>query len=61
MAESSTAAQSTPGIELLQASAPYELGSMGALYPTNIRGETYLAAHKGGEATAEFQKILEDR
>ena len=45
----------------LQASAPYELGSVGALYPANIRGEAYLAAHQGSEAAAEFQKILDHR
>jgi hypothetical protein len=32
-------------IELLQVSAPYELGGMSVLGPTNIRGEAYLAAH----------------
>jgi tetratricopeptide (TPR) repeat protein len=54
-------------VELLQASIPYELGvpnsSMhgffGALYPVYVRGEAYLAAHKGAEAAAEFQKIVD--
>jgi eukaryotic-like serine/threonine-protein kinase len=31
------------------------------LYPVYVRGETYLAAHKGQEAAAEFQKILDHR
>ena len=26
-----------------------------------MRGESYLAAHQGGEAAAEFQKILDHR
>jgi len=26
-----------------------------------VRGETYLAAHQGSEAAAEFQKILDHR
>jgi eukaryotic-like serine/threonine-protein kinase len=48
-------------IELLQVSAPYELGGIGSLNPTNIRGEAHLAAHQGREAAAEFQKILDHR
>ena len=56
-------------VELLQASVPYELGApnssmhgfFGALYPAYVRGEAYLAAHKGAEAAAEFQKILDHR
>jgi hypothetical protein len=30
-----------------------------ALHLVYMRGEAYLAAHQGGEAAAEFQKILE--
>jgi eukaryotic-like serine/threonine-protein kinase len=55
-------------IEALQAAAPYELGGHGGptgflttLYPVYMRGETYLAAHQGNEAAAEFQKILDHR
>jgi DNA-binding winged helix-turn-helix (wHTH) protein len=48
-------------IEVLQAAAPYELSSVGALYPAYVRGESYLAAHRGNEAAAEFQKILDHR
>jgi eukaryotic-like serine/threonine-protein kinase len=56
-------------IELLQISAPYDLGTQrstmhglfGALYPVYVRGEAYLAAHRGAEAAAEFQKILDHR
>ena len=31
------------------------------LYPVYVRGEAYLAAHQGGEAAAEFRKILDHR
>ncbi|HEV2195001.1 MAG TPA: winged helix-turn-helix domain-containing protein [Candidatus Acidoferrum sp.] len=56
-------------IELLQIAAPDELGApgssffgfYGALYPVYFRGEAYLAAHKGVEAAAEFEKILRHR
>ena len=54
---------------LLEASLPYELGetrtgihaNFGALYPVYMRGEAYLAAHRGAKAAAEFQKILAHR
>jgi eukaryotic-like serine/threonine-protein kinase len=57
------------GIDELQASAPYEMGSprsshtafFGSLYPVYFRGEALLAAHQGGEAANEFQKILSHR
>jgi eukaryotic-like serine/threonine-protein kinase len=59
-------------IELLQIAVPFELavpgsgGSegylfLGALSPIYVRGEAYLAAHRGAEAAAEFQKILDHR
>jgi tetratricopeptide (TPR) repeat protein len=48
-------------IEILQAAAPYELSGSGALYPVYVRGEGYLAAYRGIEAAAEFQKILDHR
>jgi eukaryotic-like serine/threonine-protein kinase len=48
-------------IEILQAAVPYELSDSGALYPVYVRGEAYLAAHKGNEAAAEFQKIHDHR
>jgi ATP/maltotriose-dependent transcriptional regulator MalT len=31
------------------------------MYPVFVRGEAYLAARQGGEAAAEFQKILDHR
>ena len=53
-------------IERLRAATPYELGQTTsstfgwtATYPVFVRGEAYLAAHQGGEAAAEFQKILD--
>jgi len=52
-------------IETLDVAIPYELGSLTAapiaLYPVYVRGEAYLAAHRGSEAAAEFQKILDHR
>ncbi len=56
-------------IELLQTAVPYELAVpgvdyyffFGGLYPAHVRGEAYLAAHRGAEAAAEFQKILDHR
>jgi predicted Zn-dependent protease len=57
------------GIRLLEAATPYELGWQGccslgfmpSLYPVYVRGEIYLAAGQGGQAAAEFQKILDHR
>ena len=57
----------TKGIEVLQAAVPYELGQslLGDvttnMYPVYVRGETYRTAHRGTEAAAEFQKILDHR
>jgi len=56
-------------IELLQIAAPNELGSppssfygfFGSAYPIYVRGEAYLALHKGTEAVVEFQKVLNHR
>jgi DNA-binding winged helix-turn-helix (wHTH) protein/tetratricopeptide (TPR) repeat protein len=59
-------------VELLQTATPYELGipveggsefllGAGGLYPAYVRGLAYLAAHRGAEAAAEFQKILDHR
>lgn len=55
-------------LEILGLAAPYELGSPSLslynwpnMYPVYVRGEAYLAAHKGREAAAEFQKILDHR
>ena len=50
---------SSKAIEVLQAAVPYERGTVAFLYPAYVRGEAYLAAHQGGDAAAEFQKILD--
>ena len=54
-------------VEALDSAGPNELGVprssihglFGALYPVFIRGQAYLAEGRGGEAGAEFQKILD--
>jgi eukaryotic-like serine/threonine-protein kinase len=55
-------------VDRLEVARPYELGGTtgssygwNALYPAFVRGQVYLTAHKGDEAVAEFQKILEHR
>jgi hypothetical protein len=57
-------------VEQLQIALPYDLAtpgisflvaSYGTLYPAYVRGEAYLAAGRGVEAVAEFQKILDHR
>jgi hypothetical protein len=55
-------------IQSLGAAVPYELGETRAIdlhwtamFPAFVRGEACLAAHKGSEAAAEFQKILDHR
>src|ERR1022692_4677381 len=55
-----------PGLELIQTAAPYELavsgigsGSFGIFYPVYVGGQAYPLAHRGAEAAAEFQKILD--
>jgi hypothetical protein len=60
---------SSKALEVLQVAVPTELGVhrssvnglFGALYPVYMRGEAYLAVHRGIEAAIEFQKILDHR
>src|SRR5438105_1257398 len=60
-------AQPERALQALQVAAPHELGTprssvsglFGALYPVYVRGQTYLAAHRGTEAAVEFQKVLD--
>jgi len=59
---------SSEALDSLRAATSYELGQTPysaygwtGLYPIFARGEAYLAAHQGGEAAAEFQKILDHR
>jgi eukaryotic-like serine/threonine-protein kinase len=64
--------QPANAVELLQTAIPYEGGTpieggselflgVGSLYPAYVRGMAYLAARRGREAAAEFQKILDHR
>ena len=49
-------------VEDLQVAMPYELGtpsSFGNLYPAYLRGEAYLMAGQGQQATTEFQKLID--
>jgi eukaryotic-like serine/threonine-protein kinase len=50
-------------IEFLEPTRPYDLASRVAfgLIATYVRGEAFLAAHKGPEAAAEFQKMIDHR
>ena len=55
-------------IEILKSATSYEQGQTTgsaygwtALYPVYVRGEAYLTAHRGSEAAAEFQNILDHR
>jgi eukaryotic-like serine/threonine-protein kinase len=55
-------------IEILDSAKAYELGDpspeieFGAfLYPAYVRGQAFLALHKGPEAAAEFQKLIDHR
>jgi len=59
---------SSEALEILSVAAPYELGRTtyssymsNGMYPVFVRGETYLAAHQGRQAAAEFQRILDHR
>jgi hypothetical protein len=38
-----------------------DLANYTPLYPVFVRGESYLAAHQGSDAAAEFQKIIDHR
>ncbi len=55
-------------VEILKEATPYELAfplpqfsAGGTLYPPYIRGQAYLALHKGKEGEAEFQKLIDHR
>jgi serine/threonine protein kinase/Flp pilus assembly protein TadD len=56
-----SANDSAKALDAIGVSTPYELGSSGGLYPVYLHGEAALAARKGNEAAAEFQKILDNR
>jgi serine/threonine protein kinase/tetratricopeptide (TPR) repeat protein len=46
-------------IELLEPTHRYEI--VGAFWPQYVRGQAFLSLHKGTEAAAEFQKIIDQR
>jgi eukaryotic-like serine/threonine-protein kinase len=53
-------------IQALQATSPFELGgpqpfNLATMYPIYVRGQAYLSTHRGKEAAAEFQKIIDHR
>ncbi|HXB69205.1 MAG TPA: protein kinase [Candidatus Acidoferrales bacterium] len=56
-------------VERLQTALPYDFAlpgtaffaHFGGVYPAYVRGEGYLAAGRGREAAAEFQKVLDHR
>ncbi|MBZ5678010.1 MAG: protein kinase [Acidobacteriia bacterium] len=56
-------------IQELQSAEPYGLAInglslnafYGSMYPASVRGEAFLAEHKGVEAAAEFQKLIDHR
>jgi DNA-binding winged helix-turn-helix (wHTH) protein/Flp pilus assembly protein TadD len=45
-------------VELLEPVTPYEAGWFDGFLAAHLRGEAYLAAHRGRESAAEFQKII---
>jgi eukaryotic-like serine/threonine-protein kinase len=55
-------------IEILQPVTPYELASPvtwpglgGPLYPAYLRGASFLLLHRGTDAAAEYQKLVDHR
>jgi len=59
-----SANRDTGSQEAINALAPaqaYEFGSDALLVPTYLRGQAYLAARRGNDAAAEFQKIIDHR
>jgi tetratricopeptide (TPR) repeat protein/predicted Ser/Thr protein kinase len=50
--------QPAKSVELLASASPYERSYLGAVY---LRGLAYLRLHKGAEAEAEFQKIVDHK
>jgi tetratricopeptide (TPR) repeat protein len=55
-------------VDFAERARPYELAApstpptdLRALYPSYIRGQAYLAMHRGNDAVVEFQRILDHR
>ena len=55
----SSATGATRAIEQLQATSRYE--AVAEFWPLYLRGQAYLSLKKGGEAMAEFQRIIDHR
>ena len=61
--------EAAKAIDLLETASPYEFGipgnsffgTLGNLYPIYVRGQAYLALHRGSDSSAEFQKIIDRR
>jgi len=53
--------RNNPGkaVEILQPVVPYDLALFGRVLSAYGRGRAYLLLHKGNEAAAEFQKVLD--
>lgn len=50
----------TSALELFQPLAPYDAGWAERGMATYLRGQAYLQAHRGREAAAQFQKIIDE-
>jgi eukaryotic-like serine/threonine-protein kinase len=50
--------QPAQSVELLASAGPYERAYLAAVY---LRGLAYLSLHRGGEAVAEFRKIVDHK
>jgi tetratricopeptide (TPR) repeat protein len=53
--------QTAQAVALLERAAPYELGSIGSLFPAFLRGQAYMEAGQGQSAVSEFQKLASQR
>jgi tetratricopeptide (TPR) repeat protein len=53
--------QSAERYELAMNAISLDVHPTGPMYPAYVRGEAFLAAHKGMEAAAEFQKLIDHR
>jgi len=48
-------------LDLLEATAPYDLAGNMPLYPAYLRGQAYLLTNNGTAAAAEFQKLVDHK
>jgi serine/threonine protein kinase len=55
------AGNTVAALQALEPAAQYEMAPAFGFLPVYVRGLTYLRAHQGKEATAEFQRILDHR